>query len=130
MTAPGKRPLPEIQIAGTDGADLAPGEKRVNADGSVSYALRWPFVAVAPPAQGGEPTRQEVSRITLRRLKAADQLVASKAEGQMEAAMIALERLSGRPRAVIEALDAEDADALSEILLGFTRPGRPTGRSA
>ncbi|WCT72052.1 phage tail assembly protein [Sphingomonas naphthae] len=71
--------------------------------------------------------REEITHITLRRPKARDMRVADEAIGTVAGTILLISKLSGQPVAVIDELDAQDFDAIGDIVEGFTKPGRPTG---
>jgi hypothetical protein len=71
---------------------------------------------------------ESITRVGIRRPKGRD-LRRLKGD-QMGDALVLIELCCGLPRDAVDDLDIDDVTILSEVLGGFTGPGRETGQSA
>jgi hypothetical protein len=95
---------------------------------SGKHTLRYPITQRFRDS-GGE-REEEITEITLRRMKAKDMRLADKLGGEVSRSLEMIAALSGLPIRVVDELDAFDVEALGEIIAGFTDAGQKTGATS
>lgn len=106
-----------------DAAQL-PADAVLNPDGSVTLPLIYPVTYSI-----GDATH-EVSQVTVRRKKMADNLAIKTLTTSVEVAAVLIERLTGIPSVAVHKLDDVDSARIGDVIEGFSMPGRATGSSA
>ena len=104
-------------------ADLPEGAA-LQVDGTVFYVLRYPISY----QKGGKEERVET--VIVRRKTMADNLAIKSFDNPLDIAVTLISRLCDLELPIVSKMDDVDAEAIGEIIEGFTRPGRATGNSA
>jgi hypothetical protein len=91
----------------------------------VTHTLRHPITQRFKDSAGER--EEPITEVTLRRMKGKDMRLADRIDGDVAASLEMIAMLSGLTVKVVDELDAEDIEALGEIIAGFTPPGRKTG---
>ncbi len=106
-----------------DGPQL-PADAVVNGDGSVTLPLIYPVQYSIGDAV------HDVSQVTIRRKKMADNLAIKSLTTAVEVAAVLIERLTGIPAVAVQKLDDVDSARIGDVIEGFSMPGRATGSNA
>lgn len=111
--------------------DLPAGAQRQD-DGSVTYTLRHACAVRYRSTATGATREEAVSSLRLHRLTGADMRAITAASAEMMS-VVAIARSTrtenhAKMRLIFDAMDAEDAAAVVEIVGGFLGTGRKTGR--